>query len=590
MIHRPHPRLITRRTIAFGGVLFGLAIGLTAPWARGNPHSEDARSMVYEAERQRIEVIDRVMPSVVCVFDQKQRGGGSGVIIDPQGYGLTNFHVVAGMLSTRHGLGALSDGKMYDLEVLGIDPTGDVAMFRLLGKDTFAYAELGDSDLVRVGDDVMAMGNPFTLSEDYKPAVTVGLVTGVHRYQWGVGNNLVYSDCIQTDASINPGNSGGPLFNEDGEVIGLNGRISVNTRGRFNVGHGYAISSNQIRRFMPALRAGLIARHGTLQATVERVPGGGVAFDNVRAHFAADNAGVLIGDRLLSLDGVTIDNPNRFASVLGTYPAHWTISLALERAGRPLALKARLDPIEPELSRPFEPDPEINRRETSRVLEAYRRSVFGAEAGAALPQRLTWTMTRTISGKTETLRDEALRFAVTLTPGQSIQYRRIGRGGTDGRIIECNDRSTTQRASKNGDRFDLAQDEALVLRAVYLAQGVLLNPKVLEDRPSLTHAGGNALPVEWKKGNKKGNKTRKPGVLELINAPMDDGGSATFGFDSATGRLATIRVEDAPSGVAASVTFFDYQDFDGTHWPAAVRIELPDKTYHDRISVLEGSP
>jgi len=80
--------------------------------------------MVYEAERQRIEVIDRVMPAVVCVFDQKQRGGGSGVIINAAGYGLTNFHVVAGMLSTRHGLGALSDGKMYDLEVLGIDPTG----------------------------------------------------------------------------------------------------------------------------------------------------------------------------------------------------------------------------------------------------------------------------------------------------------------------------------------------------------------------------------------------------------------------------------------------------------------------------------
>ena len=276
------------------------AISLLATSACAGMDIADARSIVREAQARRIEVIDRVSPAVVCVFDEREQGGGSGVIIDPAGYGLTNFHVIAGMLSTRRGFGALSDGKLYDLEVLGIDPTGDIAMFRLRGRDTFDYVELGNSDLVQVGDVVMAMGNPFSLSEDYAPSVTNGIVTGVHRYQWGVGTNLIYSDCIQTDASINPGSSGGPLFNERGKVIGINGRISVNTRGRFNVGHGYAISSNQIRRFMPALRAGLLARHGTLQATVERARGGHVVFDNVRRNHAGDKAGVLIGDRLES--------------------------------------------------------------------------------------------------------------------------------------------------------------------------------------------------------------------------------------------------------------------------------------------------
>ncbi len=260
-----------------GFILFSLAfvvvaslIAEMAPVANGESARPDgAKARVEGAESARVALIEHVSPSVVCVFDDEQSGGGSGVLIDPRGFGLTNYHVVAGMLDGRKGWGGLSDGSLYRLEVLGIDPTGDVAMFRLAGRDSFPFARLGDSGQVAVGDTVLAMGNPFTLSEDYAPTVTRGLVTGVHRYQWGVKGNLIYSDCFQTDASINPGNSGGPLFNSQGQVIGINGRISVNTRGRFNVGFGYAIASNQIKRFIPALRAGLLAKHGTLQEIAE---------------------------------------------------------------------------------------------------------------------------------------------------------------------------------------------------------------------------------------------------------------------------------------------------------------------------------
>src|SRR5207237_5136646 len=127
-----------------------------------------------------------------------------------------------------------------------------------------------------VGDWSMAMGNPFVLAEDQHPTVTLGIVSGTHRYQPGDGlNTLVYGNCIQVDSSINPGNSGGPLFNLRGEVIGINGRGSFEERGRVNVGLGYAISSKQIKNFIPELLATKIVQHGTLD-TVFGNPQAGV--------------------------------------------------------------------------------------------------------------------------------------------------------------------------------------------------------------------------------------------------------------------------------------------------------------------------
>src|SRR5205085_1885255 len=135
----------------------------------------------------------------------------------------------------------------------------------------FPCARLADSDKVRAGDWSLALGNPFLLATDFTPTVTFGLVSGVHRYQYPEPSRglLEYTDCIQVDTSINPGNSGGPLFNLDGELIGINGRISIEKRGRVNSGVGYAISINQIKNFLGHLRAGLDADHATLGALVQ---------------------------------------------------------------------------------------------------------------------------------------------------------------------------------------------------------------------------------------------------------------------------------------------------------------------------------
>src|SRR5439155_19328527 len=180
-------------------------------------------------------------------------------------------HVVAGTGPVMQC--GLADGVLYDAVLVGIDKVGDVALIKLLpkpGKENvpFPHVALGDSDKVHEGDWSLAMGNPFLLATDFTPTVTYGLISGVHRYQYPSGVLLEYTDCIQIDTSINPGNSGGPLFNMQGELIGINGRGSFDKRARINSGVGYAISINQIKNFMGHLHAGLDADHATLGATV----------------------------------------------------------------------------------------------------------------------------------------------------------------------------------------------------------------------------------------------------------------------------------------------------------------------------------
>ncbi|UCC29565.1 MAG: trypsin-like peptidase domain-containing protein, partial [Phycisphaerales bacterium] len=403
--------------------------------------------IVVQAETRRVEMMERTLPSVVCVFDSLQRAGGSGVLIDQEGYGLSNYHVVAGLLGSRKGLGGLADGVLYELEVLGVDVTGDVAMFRLIAPKPgfiFPHARLGDSDAVQMGDTAIAMGNPFSLSQDYTPTVSLGIVTGVHRYQEGVRGNLVYTDCIQVDAPINPGNSGGPLFNEAGEVIGINGRISVNTRGRFNVGFAYAISSNQIKRFIPALRAGLLARHGTWQAIVEDTDGAGVVFSRVGESGPAYQAGVRVGDSLLSLDGVRITSANQVMSMLGTYPADWPVLLQIRREAEPREVIVRLDAVNPKMRNPFAVDEDVNLRQVKRVLGAFRRAVLGGDA-ARRPDSWKWTVARHYHAGADGSARSPERFEASQTGDGPIRMQQRYVDGSPGRRIEYDDRVATER-------------------------------------------------------------------------------------------------------------------------------------------------
>ncbi|MDP1798632.1 MAG: trypsin-like peptidase domain-containing protein, partial [Planctomycetaceae bacterium] len=287
---------------------------------------------VLEAEQARVAMIERVAPSVVAIFASSGNGGGSGVLITPDGYALSNFHVTSG--SGTFMKCGLNDGKLYDAVIVGIDPTGDVALIKMLGRDDFPAATMGDSDTVQTGDWVFAMGNPFLLATDFSPTVTAGIVSGVRRYQYPAGTILEYTDCIQTDASINPGNSGGPLFNATGQLVGINGRGSFEKRGRVNIGAGYAISINQIKHFLDGLRGGRVVDHATLGALVRTGNDRQVIVDEVLEQSSAYRRGLREGDEIVSFAGRPIGSVNQFKNVLGIYPDGWTVPLVYRREGK----------------------------------------------------------------------------------------------------------------------------------------------------------------------------------------------------------------------------------------------------------------
>jgi serine protease Do len=299
-----------------------------------------ADPVVLEEQQRRVAVVEDVSPTVVAIFAPGGAGGGSGVLITPDGYALTNFHVVASAQGFMQC--GLNDGKIYDAVIVGIDPTGDVAMIKLLGRDDFPHAKLGDSDQLKVGDWAYAMGNPFLLATDFQPTVTYGIVSGVHRYQYPAGTFLEYTDCIQVDASINPGNSGGPLFNDVGELVGINGRGSFEKRGRVNSGAGYAISINQIKHFMDHLRSGRIVDHGTLGALVETEHDGTVVIGNILEQSEAYRRGLRIDDEVVSFAGRPIRSVNQFKNILGIYPKGWKLPLVYRRNQQKHEIHARL--------------------------------------------------------------------------------------------------------------------------------------------------------------------------------------------------------------------------------------------------------
>ena len=293
-----------------------------------------------EIENRRADVIAKASAASVGVFGASGAGGGSGVVITPDGFALTNFHVVQG--NGAYMKCSMPDGELYDAVLVGIDPVGDVAIIKLQGRDDFPVAEIGDSDELQQGQWCFAVGNPFLLATNFQPTVTWGIVSGVHRYQYPAGTLLEYADCIQTDAAINPGNSGGPLFNDRGQLVGINGRGSFEKRGRVNVGVGYAISINQIQLFRHHLLSGRIVDHATLGATVATDEAGKVRVNNVLESSEAYRRGLRIDDEILQFAGREIQTVNQFKNVLGIYPKGYRVPLTYQRDGESREIRVRL--------------------------------------------------------------------------------------------------------------------------------------------------------------------------------------------------------------------------------------------------------
>ncbi len=309
---------------------------------------------VLDAEAERVAVVAKLSPAVVAVCIYGGQAIGSGVIIDAEGFALTNHHVTqpAGAIMQC----GLADGQLYDAVIVGQDKIGDVALIKLLPKKEgtpFPFVPLGDSDKVKIGDWSLAMGNPFSIALDFTPTVTYGLVSGTNRYepmgsQPGISE---YTDCIQVDTSINPGNSGGPLFNVKGELIGINGRINFEKRRRINSGVGYAISINQIKNFLAHFYAGIDTDHASLGAVVGTADETSDLQKMVVKQLLDDSdaarRGLKEGDQILSFAGRKMTSANQYKNILGTLPKDWRMPIAVRSDNVRKELLVRVQNITP---------------------------------------------------------------------------------------------------------------------------------------------------------------------------------------------------------------------------------------------------
>ncbi len=349
----------------FGGQdLMGRSSAPTAPVAVGNAAESSGRPDSFAA------IADAMKPAVVNIStteavrrrgprgadpfreyleryfgeslprEEPRQSLGSGLIVEPEGYVLTNNHVIE---NARTIMVRLSDEEEYEARVVGRDPRTDLALLKIQGRGKFTAVRLGDSDALRVGDWVVAIGNPFGLEH----TVTAGIVSAKGRVI-GAGP---YDDFIQTDAAINPGNSGGPLFNTRGEVVGINSAIFSQTGG--SVGIGFAIPVNLAKELLPQLKSkgrvvrgwlgiaiapvtpeiaktlGVPDRRGAVVA--ELVPGGPAAAGGVRA-----------GDVIVAFQDRPIRRVDDLPRVAARTPVGTEVELKLLRAGKEIAVTVRL--------------------------------------------------------------------------------------------------------------------------------------------------------------------------------------------------------------------------------------------------------
>jgi S1-C subfamily serine protease len=290
-----------------------------------------------------ISVVETVSPAVISVTghaDDKTAGSGSGFLIAPDGYAITNSHVVAGR--TRL-VGETAEGDRVGVQVVGDDPATDLALIRLTARD-LPFARLGDSDALRVGQLVIAMGSPLGLHA----TVSTGVVSALGRSMRGRDGRLIES-IVQHAAPINPGNSGGPLVDSRGQVVGVNTAIIA-----FAQGLGFAVPSNtaewvasefmshgRVRRRVLGITAGVsrVPRH--LVRELDLLSDQVVEVSTVLDGSVADRGGVRPGDLIVSINDrvvASVDDLNRF---LARCPADAAVELGIVRGGKRLTLAVR---------------------------------------------------------------------------------------------------------------------------------------------------------------------------------------------------------------------------------------------------------
>jgi serine protease Do len=283
------------------------------------------------------------------ILEREVQGLGSGFVISPDGYIVTNDHVAGNATKITV---SFPDGKTLDARLVGTDPATDIALLKVDPDEPLPYLEFSKSGPPIVGEWVIALGNPFGLFEAADPTVTVGVVSATGRDLQVERRGTIYRDMIQTDAAINRGNSGGPLVNALGEVIGVNSAIYSESGG--SIGIGFAVPADKARRIIEELREkGFIDRSYYTGLAVmnvdERIAralrlerASGAFIRDVDPGSPAEAAGLLPYDVIIEIEGERITNSNDYVARIYDFRPGDTVGVTVLRDGKPRDLNLRI--------------------------------------------------------------------------------------------------------------------------------------------------------------------------------------------------------------------------------------------------------
>jgi serine protease Do len=331
-------------------------------------------------------------PGTPRKFRREVRGLGTGVIMNPKGYILTNHHVAGGATKVEV---QLSDGRRFAAKLVGTDPKTDLAVIRIESKEPFPAVRFGDSDKVEVGEWVVAIGHPRGLDQ----TVTQGIISAKHRR--GITDPSSIQDFLQTDAAINPGNSGGPLLNLRGEVIGINAAIASESGG--SEGIGFTIPSNIALFVSKALIEHGKVERGWLGVSVKELTpeevrslrletARGAQIADVVPGSPAQKAGLMKNDVVVAFRGKPVDDPGALQNEVAQTPVGQETRMTIVRGGKRMEVSARMG----------------SPKEAARALSAAAAARIGGEV-------------RPLTDK------EAAKYG--LEKGQGVAVTRVDKGG-----------------------------------------------------------------------------------------------------------------------------------------------------------------
>ena len=284
-------------------------------------------------------------------YNQKVQGLGSGFIVSPDGYIITNDHVAGSATEITI---TMTDGSHHEAKIIGTDPLSDICLLKIEAEN-LPYIELGTSDDLIIGEWVIALGNPFGLFElNDKPTVTVGVISATGMNLEPI-NDRYYLNMIQTDAAINGGNSGGALVNSIGQVIGMNTLIYTAGGTQGNIGLGFAIPIDKVKRIVTELKTnGKIDRDFQIGMSIQSIDAGimryydlksnkGVIITKIIPNTPAENAGLKSGDIITEIDGYKISNEQTIFGVFQEFRAGQEIELKIIRDNSELTKKMKLE-------------------------------------------------------------------------------------------------------------------------------------------------------------------------------------------------------------------------------------------------------